>query len=91
MSLKEYNYSATELLDAVDISFRIAPKMKRGKSGITIGRALEYVTELGVRDKDFQGDCDGIDAMCYHLSKYTIQDAIDTLQKVLKRFETDKT
>jgi len=86
MSLKDHNYSPTELLDAVKITH--FPRFKnREKSDISVGRALDFIGELEDTGKIFQGDLDGIDALCYHLSKHTIQNAIDVLQKVLNRFE----
>ena len=83
MGLKEYDYSQDELLGAVNVPIR----MTGDPSGISIGRALEYLKSLSEVGKEFQGDCDGLDALCYHLDKYTCEDAIKVLQAVLKRFE----
>jgi len=85
MSLKDYNYSATQLLDACNIRDRTIKI-----SNISIGASLEHLNSLGNTGKEFDGGCDGIDALCYQLDKFTCEKAIKTLQKVLKRFEDIK-
>ncbi len=72
------NYSPTELMDAVMVE--VPHKV------ISIGGALEALIKLAKEDKIFQGDLDGIDALCYHLDGYIVQKAIEALQKVQKRF-----
>jgi hypothetical protein len=76
----DYNsgYSPTELMDAVKVS---APHKVT-----SIGRGLEALIKLANTEKIFKGDCDGLDALCYHLDSYTVQQAIEALQKVQKRF-----
>jgi len=78
MGLLPYNYSPTELMDAIMVD---APHKT-----ISIGTALDKLIELANTGKIFKGDCDGLDALCYHLDGYTVQDAIEALQKVQKRF-----
>ena len=78
MGLLNRNYSPTELMDAVIID---APR-----TIISIGTALDKLIELANTGNTFKGDCDGLDALCYHLDGYTVQDAIEALQKVQKRF-----
>ncbi len=79
MSLKDCNYSATELLDAVKVD---APH-----KFATIGRSLGVLIKLSQEDAIYKGDCDGLDALCYHLDGYTVQQSIEALQKVLQRFK----
>ena len=76
MGLLNRNYSPTELMDAIMIEAKT----------ISIGRALDKLIELANTEKIFKGDCDGLDALCYHLDGYTVQKAIEALQKVQKRF-----
>jgi hypothetical protein len=71
-------YSPTELMDAV--------KVEAPHKVTSIGRGLQALIKLANEDKIFKGDLDGIDALCYHLDGYTVQKAIDALQKVQLRF-----
>ena len=83
MSLKHYNYSATELLDAVMVN-----NLKNGKkSDISVGTSLKHLGRLVNTGKEFKGDCDGLDALCYHLDSFTCKETIKSLQKILKRFK----
>ena len=84
MSLKDYNYSATQLLDAVTIT------CMGKKRNASIGMGLSELVSLYKVGKEFDGDCDGLDALCYHLDKYTCEEAIKALKKVLERFEEKK-
>jgi len=76
MDFLNRNYSPAELLDAVMMEYK----------AISIGTALDKLIELANTGKIFKGDCDGVDALCYHLDGYTVQAAIEALQKVQKRF-----
>jgi hypothetical protein len=78
MGLLNRNYSPTELMDAVIID---APH-----ETISIATAVDKLIELANTETIFKGDCYGIDALCYHLDGYTVQAAIEALQKVQKRF-----
>jgi hypothetical protein len=72
-----------QLLDAV----KIIPSNARGCPTVSIGQSLEALNSLAKVPKEFDGDCDGIDALCYHLSGGTCKRAIENLQRVLARFK----
>jgi len=78
MGLSLFNYSPTELMDAVAID--------TPNKVVSIGTALDKLIELANTETIFKGDCDGLDALCYHLDGYTVEKAIDALQKVQLRF-----
>jgi len=85
MGLKEYNYSPTQLLEATAVRHPILGPME-----CSIGMALDTLVYLSEIGKEFDGDCDGIDALCYHLSGSQCSEAIRALRKVLERFEEIK-
>jgi hypothetical protein len=78
MGLPKFDYSPTELMDAVMID---APHKT-----ISIGTALDKLIELANTEKTFKGDCDGLDALCYHLDGITVRKAIEALHKIQLRF-----
>ena len=75
-------YSPTQLLNAVGIT----DPMGKPRNA-SIGMGLDALNRLAKIPNEFDGNCDGLDALCYHLNSYTVIEAIDSLQKVLKRFE----
>jgi len=81
MSLNDYNYSPTELLDATGIT------CMGEQRNASIGMGLACLNSLAKTGKEFTGDCDGLDALCYHLNGYACEEAIKSLEKVLKRFK----
>ena len=82
----KFDYSATELLEVC----RLEPhETVGGVPSVGMGlRRLVSVAEIG---QEFQGGCDGIDALCYHLDRYTCEAAIEALHKVLARFANKET
>jgi len=74
--LENYKYSPTELLNAVKID-----------EPYSIGHALERLSSLADVGVEFQGGCDGLDALCYHLDRCTCERTILALKMVLKRFD----
>ena len=73
-------YSPTELLNATQVKFQ------GHKRNASIGMALETMNSLAQTDECFKGEADGIDALCYHLDKFTCEKSIQTLQKIIERF-----
>lgn len=57
---------------------------------VSVGAALERLNSLATIPREFEGDADGIDALCYHLDSGTCEKAIASLKKVLARFEEMK-
>jgi len=49
--------------------------------------ALDTLASLADVPDEFEGKCDGVDALCYHLSACQCTKAIIALQKVLERFK----
>lgn len=80
MGLNEYDYSSDELLGAATVT----PYPSNNK--ISMAKALNDISELAETDSIFKGDCDGLDALCYHLDGYTVDKAIRSLKKVKERF-----
>ncbi len=78
----QYNrdYSPTELLGMS----RVPPSREDGP--VSIGMALAYLSSVSKIGDEFQGGCDGLDALCYHLGLGTVDNAIEALQKVKQRF-----
>ena len=70
-------YSPIELMDAVWITCR---------GNASIGMGLDELNNLGKIGKEFKGELDGLDALCYHLNSETCEAAIETLKRVLDRF-----
>ena len=82
MGLNQYDYSPTELLDMTSVVHPL-----NGPQQVSIGMALDTLASVADIGKEFQGDCDGIDVLCYHLSGDQCHKGIAALQKVLERFE----
>jgi hypothetical protein len=82
MGLNDYDYSPTELLDMTAVVHPL-----NGPQQVSIGMALDTLANVADIGKEFQGDCDGIDVLCYHLSGSQCKKGIEALQKVLERFE----
>lgn len=82
--LNRYTYSADELMKACKVEI---PYYRDEEMGVSIGIALDSLIRLSQVGKEFQGDCDGLDALCYCLDGYTCENAIDALNKVLNRFK----
>lgn len=85
MSLDNYDYSATELLELTRVPHPFPHLPSDAPRHVSVGMALDHIAELG-KVTDLKGDCDGIDALCYHLCKSDVDNAIDVLQKVINRF-----
>lgn len=82
MGLKKYDYSSSQLLEACAVQHPI-----QGPSNVSVGMALDTLASLADIPDEFEGDCDGLDALCYHLSACQCEKAIVALQKVLERFK----
>ena len=82
---KGKNYSPSELLRACKVEDR-----DNLITDVSIGMALDRLISLGSIGPEFQGNCDGIDALCYHLDGITVKDAMKILQKILERVEEYK-
>jgi len=82
MSLNNYKYSSNELHDAVRVRNRLGTQTEA-----SIGMALDHLTKLANVPQEFQGDCDGVDALAYHLDEFTCKNSLAALNKVLQRFE----
>jgi len=54
---------------------------------VSIGMALDHLFSVSNIGKEFQGDADGIDALCYHLSGFQCSKAIVALSAVQQRFQ----
>jgi hypothetical protein len=74
MGLKDCHYSTNELLEAVTIPDHLYEK--------TIGIALRRMIDLSDIGPQFYGNCNGLDALAYHLDVNTIDKAINTLERV---------
>ena len=72
----KYDYSATELLSSCKVE----------DTDVSIGRALDRLASVVDVGEEYQGGCDGVDALCYHLDAYTCTRAIEALQRVMARF-----
>jgi len=84
MSLKNEKYSPIKLLDLSGIQ-----DYKGETRNASVGMGLDHLHHLvtaTVDDVDPENDCDGLDVLAYHLSKYTCEQAIQDLKKVLERF-----
>ena len=76
MSLKDNKYSQIELMEAVSIT------CMGKKRNASIGMGLDCLNNLVTSTaEEFKYDCDEIDALCYHLDRYTCEEAIKSLQK----------
>lgn len=83
MSLNDYKYSPDQLLNLASVH------CSENQKAVSIGMALDKLSSVSKIGKELDGDCDGLDALCYHLSGPTCEKAIESLQAVLKRFETE--
>ena len=79
-AMQKGDYSPKQLLDACGI------ECNGEKRNASIGMGLENLNSLGQIPAEFDGDLDGIDALCYHLDIHTCQKAIKTLERIIKRF-----
>ena len=53
----------------------------------SVGKALETMNRLASWGPELEGESDGLDALCYHLTGHHCTESIKTLQRVLHRFE----
>ena len=56
-------------------------------SNMSIGMALDALHSISTLGKELDGDHDGLDALCYHLSGNSCEKGIAALQAVLRRFK----
>ena len=83
-AMKNRTYSPSQLLNANEITV-----MGIGRK-TSIGSGLSSLNDLADTPQEFDGNCDGIDALCYCLDRYTVEKTIDNLKKVLQRWEDMK-
>jgi hypothetical protein len=81
MGLNEYDYSPSQLLRIASVP------VSDGCDRVSIGMALSQLHSVSTMPDELEGGCTGLDALCYHLSGVTCTNAIEALQRVLRRFE----
>jgi hypothetical protein len=57
---------------------------------VSIGASLEKLNSVASIPDEFDGGCDGLDALCYHLGGHDVEQAIISCQKIMARFKSDQ-